>query len=206
MTKNDPLKDIWKKQEDCTIKFSREDIFKMMNQKSSSAVKWILIISILEFILPNLFIIFTDYDTTLAFYEKYNLTRTMEVYLGIHLVVILSFIYLFYKNFRKISAENTVKGLMEDIIKTRKIVKYYIYYNIGMVAWIGIHFFYRIFQSPVFIEKLPEDANMTRIWIIALSLFALVILLLWLGYRLIYGFFLRRLNRNYNELEKTEWD
>lgn len=198
------IKDIWKKQSDCKYKFSGEEIFQMMHLRSSSAVKWILILSILEFIIPNFLLFFTDYKTTIEFYDKYELTHIMEVYFAIHFVVIVYFIYRFYKNYRNISAEQSVKELMKNIIKTRKIVKYYIYYNIAIAGVIGIHIFYKVFQSETFLEKLPDDTNMTMIWIIAISIFSFVLFLFWLIYRLIYGFLLRRLKTNYNELEKTE--
>ena len=93
---------------------------------------------------------------------------------------------------------------MENILQTRKTVKYYIYYNIGMAAVIGLHTFYKVFQSPSFLEKLPENANMTRIWIIALVLFAVVLFLFWGLYRIIYGYLLKKLKLNYQELEKSE--
>ena len=50
----DSLKDIWKNQGESSIRFTENDIHKMVQKKSSSIVKWILIISLLEFILPNL--------------------------------------------------------------------------------------------------------------------------------------------------------
>jgi hypothetical protein len=198
------IKDVWKKQVDCKYKFSKEELFEMMHLKSSSAVKWILIISILEFIIPNVLLLFSDYKGTIEFYHKYELTGIMEVYFAIHFVIILYFIYRFYKNYKNISAEQSVKELMENIIQTRKTVKYYIYYNIAIAGVIGVHIFYRVFHSEVFLEQLPEDANMTTIWIMALVIFGFVLFLFWVVYRIIYGFLLRRLKLNYRELKKTE--
>jgi hypothetical protein len=198
------IKDVWKKQIDCKYKFSKEEIFKMMHLRSSSAVKWILIISILEFIIPNILLLFSDYKGTIDFYHKYELTGIMEVYFAFHFVIILYFIYRFYKNYKNISAEQSVKELMENIIQTRKTVKYYIYYNIAIAGVIGVHIFYRVFHSETFLEKLPEDTSMTTIWIMALVIFGFVLFLFWVVYRIIYGFLLRRLKLNYQELEKTE--
>ena len=50
----DNLKDLWKNQGESKIRFTQDDISEMVQKKSSSIVKWILIISLLEFILPNL--------------------------------------------------------------------------------------------------------------------------------------------------------
>ncbi len=198
------IKDVWKKQEDCKYNFSKQEIFEMMHLKSSSAVKWILIISILEFILPNIFLLFFDYQGTVDFYNKYELTGIMGVYFVIHFIIILFFIYIFYTNYRRISAEQSVKELMENILRTRKTVKYYIYYNIAIAGVIGVHIFYKVFQSEIFLEQLPENTNMTLIWVMALLMFGFVLFLFWLVYRLIYGFLLRKLKLNYRELEKTE--
>ena len=198
------IKDVWKKQDECKFSFSKEEIFKMMHLRSSSSVKWILIISILEFILPNIFLLFSDYKGTIEFYKKYELTGIMEIYFVFHFIVILFFIFRFYTNYKRISAEQSVKELMENIIRTRKTVKYYIYYNIAIAGVIGVHIFYRIFHSEIFLEKLPENTNMTTIWVMALLIFGFVLFLFWLVYRLIYGFLLRKLRLNYRELEKTE--
>ncbi len=197
------IKNVWKKQEDCKYQFSKEEINKMIYQKSSSVVKWILIISILEFILPYIFLLFTDYDSSKDFYIKYDLTGIMKIYFIIHFIVILYFIFIFYKNYKNISVGNSVKELMKNIIKTRKTVKYYIYYNIRIAAVIGVHIFYKVFTSATFKETIPEDTNLIVLWALALVLFSIVLLMLWGIYRLIYGLLLKKLKVNYSELEKN---
>lgn len=198
------IKNVWQKQEDCRYKFSKEEINKMIYKKSSSIVKWILIISILEFTLPYILLLFTDYDSSKDFYNKYDLTQIMKMYFIIHFVIIIYFIFTFYKNYKNISVGNSVKELMKNIIRTRKTVKYYIYYNIGMAAIIGVHIFYKVFTSAIFKETLPENANLLTIWVLAMVLFAFVLFILWGVYRIIYGFLLKKLNINYTELEKNE--
>lgn len=204
MEQLDNLKDIWKNQGESPMKFSEGDIFDMVHKKSSSIVKWILIISLLEFILPNLMLFFTDLDSTKKLYENYGLENIMMIYTLIHVIVILGFIYFFYKNYKKISAENSVRKLLKSILNTRKTVKYYIYYNIVMAAIIGMHMFYKIFNSPVFINKLPENTNMVLVWFIALGLFTFALILFWGFYRIIYGILLKKLKRNYKELQHNE--
>ena len=68
----DNLKDLWKNQGESKIRFTQDDISQMVQKKSSSIVRWILIISLLEFILPNLLFVFTDFETTKQFYEQYQ--------------------------------------------------------------------------------------------------------------------------------------
>ncbi len=204
MAQLESIKDVWKRQEGCKIKFSREEINEMIYQKSSSIVKWILIISILEFIIPYLFLFFTDYDSSIDFYKKYDLTNMMRIYFIIHFIVILFFIYIFYRNYKNISVGHSVKELMNNIIKTRRTVKYYIYYNIGMAAIIGVNTFYKVFTSTSFKETLPENTNIIMVWVLALFLFAIVLFIFWGIYRIVYGFLLKKLKINYAELEKNE--
>lgn len=196
------FKNVWKNQRESSIKFSKNDIYEMVHKRSSSIVKWILIISILEFILPNIIIFFTDYDTSLKFYEEYDLNNIIIIYSVIHILVIIGFIYFFYKNYKNISAECSIKDLLYNILKTRKTVKNYIHYNISMAAIIGVHIFYMVFNSDQFTNKLPNDTNMITVWIIALSIFAFVLFLFWCFYRIVYGYFLKKLKRNYLELQK----
>jgi len=198
----DKLKDIWQNQKESTIQFTESDINKMVHKKSSSIVKWILIISILEFLLPNIFLLFTDFESTKEVYQDYGLSNLVLFYSIVHVLVILGFIYLFYKNYKNIHAECSVKKLLQSILKTRKTVKYYVYYNLIMAAIIGVHMFYLIFNSQIFIEKLPENVSMLAVWSISLVILSIAVLLFWLVYRLIYGVLLNRLQKNYIELQK----
>jgi len=198
------LKDLWKNQGESKIRYSQNDIHKMVQRKSSSIVKWILIISLLEFILPNLIFLFTDFDSTRIFYEQYGLSNTMLIYSAIHIIVIITFIYVFYKNYRNISAGSTVKILLGDIIKTRRTVKYYIYYNLTIMGIIGLNMFYAVYNSVSFQNSLETGTSMLMIWVISIILLSLALLIFWLFYRILYGFFLRKLKRNYAALSNHE--
>ena len=198
------LKGVWQDQNDSTIKFTKSDIFGMIQKKSSSVVKWILIVSIIEFILPNLLLLFTDNTASKKLYETYGLNGIMLNYTILYVIIIIGFIYYFYKNYKNISADNSVKELLHSIILTRKTVKYYINTNLTLAAIIGLHVFYKVFNSPVFMNKLPENTNMLTVWATAITVFAIVLFLFWCVYKIVYGFFLRKLNRNYKELLKNE--
>lgn len=200
----DNLKDLWKNQGESNIRFTQNDIQSMVQKKSSSIVKWILIISILEFILPNLVIFFTDVDASRIFYQKYGLENIMIFYAILHVVIIIGFIYVFYKNYKNISSESNVKILLSDILKTRSTVKNYIYYNLTIMGIIGLHMFYVVYSSPQFLEELPSNSNMVMVWAISIVFLVLAILIFWLFYRIIYGFLLKKLKRNYAELESND--
>jgi hypothetical protein len=198
------LKNVWQNQAVTGLNYTKEDIHNMVRKRSSSIVKWILIVSIVEFLLPYILILFTDLETPSRILTEYGLGTIDRNYTIVHVVIILGFIYMFYKNYRNISADSSVKILLGDILKTRKTVKYYIYYNLILIAVIGLHSFYMIFNSETFISKLPENANITVFWITAILLWGLFILLVWCFYRIVYGFFLKKLKRNYAELRKRE--
>ncbi len=198
------LKDLWQSQPQTGLSYTKEDILNMVRKKSSSIVKWILIISILEFLLPYVLILFTDLETPSRVYAEYGLENLTNYYTAIHFIIILGFFYVFYRNYRNISADSSVKSLLADILKTRRTVKYYIYYNLVMMGILGLHSFYIIMNSESFLSKLPENADITIVWLTALFLYALVLFLFWCFYRLIYGFFLRKLKRNYAELRKSD--
>jgi len=200
----DNLKDLWKNQEESTIRFTEKDIHKMVQKKSSSIVKWILIISLLEFILPNLIFLFTDFDATKQFYEQYGLTTTMMIYSVLHIAVIILFIYVFYKNYRNISAGSTVRILLSDILKTRRTVKYYIYYNLTIMGIIGLNIFYAVFNSEEFQSSLTSGTSMVKIWVLSIILLCLALVIFWLFYRILYGFFLKKLKRNYAALSQRD--
>lgn len=194
------LKDLWKNQEDSKIRFTQDDISQMVQKKSSSIVKWILIISLLEFILPNLLFVFTDFETTKQFYEQYSLSNTMMIYSAIHIIIIVGFIYVFYKNYKNISSESTVKNLLGNILKTRRTVKNYIYYNLTIMGIIGVNIFYAVYSSTEFQTTLAEGTSMLKIWVISIILLSLALFIFWIFYRIIYGFFLKKLKKNYAAL------
>ena len=202
----DHLKDIWKNQSESSMTFSKEDIHDMVHRRSSSIVKWILIISILEFALPYMILPFTGLNAGKKVSEQFdlNLSHLITYYSIFHFVVIGIFIYYFYKNYRNISAGSSVKALLGNILRTRRTVKYYIYYNITIMGILGIHSFYMIFNSESFLEQLPAGTDMTLIWVVAIGLYSIALLLVWVFYRLVYGFFLRKLKKNYAELKKRE--
>ena len=204
MDKLENLKDLWQNQPQTGRSYTKEDIYSMVRKRSSSIVKWILIISIIEFLLPYVLILMTDLETPSRIYSEYGLTNLTNYYTLFHFVVILGFFYVFYRNYKNISVVSSVKKLLEDILKTRRTVKYYIYFNLIIIGVLGLHSFYIILNSETFLSKLPENANITVIWITAIVLYAMVLMLFWAFYRLIYGFFLRKLRMNYSELRKKE--
>ncbi len=198
------LKKDWKKQEGTLPKLSKTELTKLIYKKSSSVVKWIFIISILEFVVPYLIILITGNESSEKMYEELGLSNFMTNFYIVSYVIIFGFILMFYKNYRMISANANPKVLMQNIIKTRKTVKYYIWFNLVALAIISVVVLNKVFISNEFLEKIPEGTNMIFVWLISILLVLVLVVLLWLFYRLIYGILLNKLKVNYNELVSNE--
>ena len=208
----DLLKKAWKNDAHSYGEVSEQQIYAMIHKRSSSIVKWILMISIAELILwSGLSFLFVD-ENYLKTLEMYHIDTLLNAMAFLNYAVILVFIYVFYKNFKTISTTDTVKKLMNSIIKTRKTVQYYIWYNLSMFAIIFIVVvFSQITYDPNLnsVIESNKDFNPQTFWIILgisyFVVFAITFGLFWLFYRLIYGFLMRRLFKNYQELKKIDY-
>lgn len=206
------LKKDWKKGDDNFPKVSYNQIYKMILKKSSSIVKWIFIISVLEFLFWTL-IAFAFRDSKgLKDFNQLNTDYIMIPLTIIGYIILAYFFYLFFKNYRTISATDNAKVLMENILKTRRTVRHYVAFNliflvIGSFAALYIQFD----QNPeitTMAHSAAADGNLfvfyARIILItAVFLIGAIVILLFF-YWLIYGILLKRLNRNYKELKKLE--
>lgn len=207
MKELDLLKKDWQKN-DAFEQVSEVDIYKMIHKKSSSVVKWILIVSILEFVVLNGIAFLINDKAYDAFLNLHPFINYLEKF---NYLVIIIFIYCFYKNYKAISALDSSKKLIEYILKTRRIVKYYIYWNIviGGIsgAMTGVESFNEGYNAGYNSgSNLPEktkvvlESNYITIVVMALLIMGGI----WLFYKLLYGGFLKRLKENYNELKKID--
>ncbi len=205
MEELDLLKKDWKRTENSFSQVSEVDIYKMLHKRSSSIVKWILVISILEVLLWTLISVVYNIDEYLIIMHSEYLIDYFKYLTIFNYVVIAVFIYLFYKNYAAISTTTSTKQLMSDILKTRKTVQYYVWFNLGMIAFSMVLGFVLAFNINPEINKLLEDKKVFIVCIL-ICVFALAFFLVvfWLFYRLIYGILLRRLLNNYKELKKID--
>lgn len=207
-------KKAWEQQPEKNEKISAIDIYKMSQSKSSSIVKWIFIIGILEFAFWLFINSIMSANGVLEPFKELNLLNYLTYSNYFHYVVIILFLVVFYNNYSSISAIDNTKTLMKKIIKTRRTVKWYVYYNLITIVVSTIVLNIIIFNTPNALETLyhvdqlgQELSNSQIIWVIVLSqgLVLLVMLLfLWLFYYLLYGLLLRKLNKNYKELTRLE--
>lgn len=206
------LKKDWQKEGNIFPKLSYNEIYKMILKKSSSIVKWIFIISILEFVLWSVLSFFlkdADYNKK---FQEYNADNIMIPFMALGYVIIAYFLYRFFMNYRTISVTDNAKVLMENILKTRRTVKHYVAVNLGfMVVSIFVALsiqFNRDEEMISIIEKASANGELFKFYaltiIIILVVIALLIGVFLLFYYLIYGILLKRLNNNYKELKKLE--
>ena len=206
------LKKDWQKEDSKYPKLSYNEIYNMILKKSSSIVKWIFIISLLEFALWTL-ISFGLKDTeNMQRFKAYDVEHILIPISVIGYIILAYFFYLFFKNYKTISAADSAKNLMENILRTRRTVKYYVGFNLIylVVATIAV-LFIEFDKNPELIDQLNEAAASGEVFkfyaVFIITIFvvlAIFVLLLLLFYYLIYGLLLRRLNKNYREIRRLE--
>jgi hypothetical protein len=209
MKELDLLKKDWKKNENSFEQITEAEIYQMLHKRSSSIVKWILIISILEVLLWTSISVFFNTDEYLEQINHRDLISYFRVFSILNYVVILGFIYLFYKNYIRITTTVSTKQLMKDILETRKTVQYYVWYNLGMaVLSLIIGFIIALVYNPetsILSDQIANNEKVMAITIGVLLLTTIVFFVLfWLFYKLLYGILLRRLYANYKELKKID--
>ena len=205
------LKKDWGKQDNTYKKLSAKEIYPILQKKSSSIAKTLFYISIGELVFWIL-INTIPYFSSDSYRERLDAVYSNEyVFAGLTLVsygVIILFIYLLFKSHKAISATDNAKKLMESILKTRRVIKYYVIYNLVM-AFISmvIGMYFAIIHDPKLADSISHFNNkqMLVAYAIVIGATALFILCIWLFYKLLYGLLLKRLNRNYQELKNLEF-
>ncbi len=206
------LKKDWQKKEEHLPKLSYSEIHKMLWKKSSSIVKWILTISILEFTVPHLLYLLPGMKDSMDIYDKLGIKSLSTGLWVIGYAITFYFIFLFYKRYKEISTLDNAKNLMEKIIKTRKTVKYYIIFGLSflfltcVMIVVGIYLndhLSDVFPSGNNENISPEKFKSILLW--TMSIFSVVLVaVMGLIYFLLYGLLLKSLNRNYKELKQLE--
>ncbi len=212
MDQLEALKQQWHKQDADYPHFSKEKIASLLAHKSSSITKWLLIIAIIEFV------IFTAVDLWYMasgdIQEVMAITGAELIYgsLFFHLCAIGVFIYLFWRNYIRISAEQPTRELMKNILRTRKTMKWYIWFNlIYVLVFTMITAVLMLQNSPDF-ESIRASQEFQdhpyQVGAVVLGVFFGVTVVicgfLYLFYFLLYGILLRKLKRNYTELKRME--
>jgi len=204
------LKKDWQKKEFDVPKLSYDEIHKMIWKKSSSIVRWILIISILEFTVPHLLYLLPSMRDGMELYENIGVSKYLVVLSGFTYIIAFYFIFQFYKRFKEISVLDNSKSLMKKIIKTRKTVEHYVIFSLSMIMMTIIIMIIGVYLNDNMVNAFPELkdslANISpeklKITImISIGIFGVILTLVMGGiYFLLYGLLLRKLKQNYSEL------
>ena len=209
------LKKDWQKKEGMLPKLSYDEIYSMIWKKSSSIVKWIFIISVIEFVLPHLLYLLPSVRDGMDFYEQLGVKNLMVGINVVSYLVIFYFIFQFYKRYREISVLDSAKDLMHRIIRTRRTVKHYIIFALSLFLFTFLTIAVAVYvgdgDNLIQVLNLGDEAknmSINRLKLIISFVFVVMGIictaLIGLIYFLIYGLLIRKLGRNYRELKKLE--
>ena len=210
------LKKDWELSSKNYPELTKEDLYTLIYKRSSSIVKWIFIISLLEFGFWTLISFTFKGSEDLAKMESYNVGYITDPLVVLGYMVLIYFFYVFYKNYKSISAIENTKILMERILKTRKTVKQYVIFNlVFMCISILIGVYIELTNNPEVLSTLTRiesegEGNITVFYLIVAGLslvaMALVTAILLGFYYLIYGLLMKRLKSNYKDLKELITD
>ena len=197
----DNYKKAWDNQPEEKSTFSALEIYKLAHSKSSSIVKWIFIIGLLEFVVLNSLYFVIDTDEAYDEYKKMGLENFIFYTQIVAYIILFYFLVMFYLNYKRISATDATSILMKKIIKTRKTVRNYVLFNLSYLALV------MIVVTVANINTNLDTLNNKQIILIIIATLIVTLLILgvlWLFYQLLYGILLKKLNRNYKELAKLD--
>lgn len=211
MKELDLLKKDWKKQDDHLPHIKADIIYKMIHKRSSSLTRWILIIAIIEFILWSSLAFLNNTESSSEHLKRLHFYKANIMLNVINFSILAFFIFLLYKNYRSIRATDNARQLMHKILKVRRTVNYYVFYNLSMIFVSTIMVMTATYFYDPLAQKLLRLSNKGSLgsWsLLFISIIFILVLLLifWLFYKLLYGIFLKRLRKNYKELNKLDFE
>lgn len=193
-------------------KLSKQEIYALLHKKSSSIVKWIFILSLIEFGFWTVLALFMKDTEAQQRFDRYEMDHIMIPFMVIGYLILGYFFVTFYKNYKKISSTDSVKLLMKNILNTRKTVKQYVLFNLVFIyislvigVWIEMD------KNPDF-QLITSKFTETNEYLVMYGIVALLTLLMMVAltgillgfYYLVYGILLKRLKKNYKVLKEIE--
>ena len=193
-------------------KLSKQEIYALLHKKSSSIVKWIFILSLIEFGFWTVLALFMKDTEAQQRFDSYEMDHIMIPFMVIGYLILGYFFVTFYKNYKKISSTDSVKLLMKNILNTRKTVKQYVLFNLVFIyislvigVWIEMD------KNPDF-QLITSKFTETNEYLVMYGIVALLTLLMMVAltgillgfYYLVYGILLKRLKKNSKVLKEIE--
>lgn len=212
------LKKTWQEQ-DIPPKYEQDEILRMLSRKSINYIKYILWISLAEFIVFlgfQLNDVFTDgiHNSIISIFQKIGIEITTEVreklidYYSLidALGLIISGIFVvgFYVSYKKIKVEDNLKLLIFRIKTFRKIVNAFIIINFILLTINTIVFLYLTWYMMDLQNIIMSDTMLKAysIGVLFGKVFAFVFLYIY--YRMVYGTIMKKLNKNLKQLKAIE--
>ena len=205
------LKKDWQKNQKFP-KLSKKEIYRLLHKKSSSIVKWIFILSIIEFCFWTLISLLMKDSEAQQRFDSYDIDYIIMPLMISGYIILVYFFVAFYNNYKKISSTDSVKLLMKNILNTRKTVKHYVLFNliflyISIIVGIIIEVSNSV-DLKLITAKFTDTADYFILYgfVAILTLLMMVLLTgILLGfYYLVYGLLLKRLKKNYKVLQELE--
>jgi len=185
---------------------NKDEIQLMLHKKSSSLLKWIFIISLIElFIGVCLHLKVYFYDSPVET-KPFALEIFSNVVDALLYLVTIYFIYCFFTAYRKIKNTTNTKVLLSSILRTRKTVNDYIKFNVYVIIYaLSVEGISRFLNTDM------HDWNLAQSFLYLVFLAAVSFLFGWgliyimkKYYRFLYVRLVNKLDRNYEELERLE--
>lgn len=214
----DSLKKTWQDQE-IADDYNQSEIESMLNRKSRNYVKYILWISIAEFVIfgfINFLALFsadhhTDFTSIL---DRLHIKNQNEVEFSLDkiyywmkifsLIITGVFCLIFYRNYKKINVESNLKKFIIHIISFKKTVNLFIFSNIFLlILFIGSSTSFVVLTIKRQNIQIDNPTFWGLVTGVVFSLLVCIILIL-LYYKLAYGILLNKLSVNLKQLEKID--
>lgn len=212
------LKTAWKDQSTAE-KYGQREILDMLNHKSRNYVKYIFWISMAEFVLflgiGIAYIFQSEADSSfMRIMQKLGLKDTFQLRMNfehlyflmkvISLMVTGAFVTQFYLNYRRIKVEDSLRQLIQKIIRFRRTVHLFIAANLILVV-VYIVVLAGFVVKSVREQNISLDASTTAGLIVGFAASMLLgLALIWLYYRIVYGLIIKKLERNLAQLQEIE--
>jgi len=205
MKELEELKHQWAKQ-NFSQNFSKEEIKGFLQKKSTHSIKWIFYLSIAEFIAYLSFpLLVPNYLDSFDYYKSLNLFEFSILTALTGYVLLVYFMWRFFKNYKNISVANSITSHLSAILNTRRAVNQYFYFNVVILIIFTVVVLLSALQLDQNMIDLKEENNSLLIMIFIIGLVIAIILgIFGLLYYFVYGRFLRPLKNNEKELLKIE--
>lgn len=214
----DDLKKSWQEQSVPEV-YETSEIEAMLNKSSRNYVKYILWISLAEFLFfasVSIYSVFCSQKSNnfLGMLQRFGVTITPSVdkdfshlYFSLKILSLAItgfFVVLFYINYKKINIENNLKKFILQIISFKKTVNLFILTNIiVLIAFAMVLVFFSMHVLETQNIHLPDSTIIGTVIGILVSL-SIGLLLILLYYRVVYGIIMKRLGRKLKQLQKIE--